>query len=302
MTKKKVIPVMLCALVSVLVVTMSGCTTQNTQSTKLTVFAPMVLTDAFNQTAQAFEANNSGVNVTFNYAGSEILATQLKQGASADVFASADPMDMKLVQDARLMNNSSITTFAENKLAIIVPTGNPANVTSLSDLAKPGVKLDIGNNSTPCGMYTLQMLAKASNNSTYGSSFVKSFQANVVSTETDVNAIVAKVALGQADAGVVTKADVPAAYQSKVETITIPDGVNVLAQYPIGVVSGSQNAQLAQSFINYVTSPAGQAILSSYGFIIPPAQNTTTASGTSATSQSATATSMPSMSSMSSMT
>ena len=290
MTKKKIIPILLCALVSVLVVTMSGCTTQNTPSTKLTVFAPMVLTDAFNQTAQAFEANNSGVNVTFNYAGSEILANQLKQGASADVFASADPMDMKLVQDAGLMNNSSITTFAENKLAIIVPTGNPANITSLSDLAKPGVKLDIGNNSTPCGMYTLQMLTKASNNSTYGSGFVKSFQANVVSTETDVNAIVVKVALGQADAGIVTKADVPVAYQGRVQTITIPDGMNVLAQYPIGVVCGSQNAQLAQSFINYVTSPAGQAILSSYGFIIPPtSQNTTGAASSAMTMQSATA-------------
>jgi molybdate transport system substrate-binding protein len=270
---------------------MSGCTTtQNTQSTKLTVFAPMVLTDAFNQTAQAFEANNSGVNVTFRYAGSEILATQLKQGASADVFASADPMDMKLVQDAGLMNNSSITTFAENKLAIIVPTGNPANITSLADLAKPGVKLDIGNSSTPCGMYTLQMLAKASNNSTYGSSFVKSFQANVVSTETDVNTIVVKIALGQADAGIVTKADVPVAYQGRVQTITIPDGMNVLAQYPIGVVSSSPNAQEAQNFINYVTSPAGQAILSSYGFIIPPtAQNTTAAATSAMTMQSTTA-------------
>ena len=278
-----------------LVVTTCGCTTTNTQSTKLTVFAPMVLTGAFNQTAQAFEANNTGVNVTFNYAGSQILATQLQQGASADVFASADLTHMNSVKNAGLMNNSSITIFAENYLAIIVPTSNPANITSLSDLAKSGVKLDIGNSSTPCGMYTLQMLAKASNNSTYGSGFKNSVLANVVSTETDVNAIVAKVALGQADVGIVTKADVPAAYQSKVQTITIPHSVNVLAQYPIGVVSSSPNAQLAQSFINYVTSPDGQAILQSYGFIIPPtSQNTTTAATTSA-SQSATTASMPSM-------
>ena len=139
------------------------------------------------------------------------------------------------------------------------------------------------------------MLAKASNNSTYGSGFKNSFMANVVSTETDVNAIVAKVALGQADVGIVTKADVPAAYQSKVQVIAIPQSVNVLAQYPIGVVSSSPNAQLAQSFINYVTSADGQAILQSYGFIIPPtSQNTTTAATTSA-SQGATTASMPSM-------
>jgi molybdate transport system substrate-binding protein len=257
---------------------------------KLTVFAPMVLTDAFNQTAQAFEANNSGVNITFNYAGTQVLATQIQQGASADVFASSDLTHMSSVKDAGFMNNSSITIFAENKLAIIVPTGNPANITSLADLAKPGIKLDIANNSTACGMYTLQMLAKASNNSTYGSGFKNSVMANVVSTETDVNAVVAKVALGQADVGIVTKAEVPAGYQSKVQTITIPDSVNVLAKYYIGVLSGSQNAQQAQSFINYVTSPDGQAILLKYGFILPPtAQNATTAAATSAvTSQSAT--------------
>jgi len=286
MTKKKIIPILLCAVLSVLVVTTCGCTTtttQNTHSTKLTVFAAMVLTDAFNQTAQAFEANNSGVNITFNYAGSQVLATQLQQGASADVFASADLAHMNSVQDVGLMNNSSVVIFAMNKLAIIVPTANPANITSLSDLAKSGVKLDIGNSSTPCGMYTMQMLAIASNNSTYGAGFKNSVVANFVSTETDVNAIVAKVALGQADVGIVTKADVPAAYQSKVTTITIPDSVNVLAKYPIGVVNTSSNAQLAQSWINYVTSPAGQAILQRYGFIIPAtSQNTTTVAASSA--------------------
>ena len=291
MTKKKIIPILLCALLSVLVVTTCGCTTTSTQSTKLTVYAAASLTDVFNQTGQAFGANNSGVTVAFNYAGSQVLATQIKQGATADVFASADQKNMKTVQDAGLMNNSSVVVFAENKLAIIVPTANPANVTSLADLAKPGVKLDIENSSVPAGNYSLQMLAKASNNSTYGSGFERSVLANVVSQETNVNDVVTKVALGQADAGLVYKSDVPAAYQSKVQVITIPDSVNVLAHYYIGVVSASSNAQPAQNFINFVTSPGGQAILSSYGFIIPStAQNATTAATTSAmTSQSATA-------------
>ena len=294
MNSKKLVPILLCAVLSVLVVTTCGCTTTTTQSKTLTVYAAASLSGAFNDTAQAFEANNSGVTVSTNYAGSQILATQIKQGATADVFASADQKNMKSVEDAGLMNNSSVVIFAENKLAIVVPTANPANITSLSDLNKTGVKLDIANSSVPVGNYTLQMLSKASNNSTYGSGFKNSVVANVVSTETDVNAIVAKVALGQADVGIVTKADVPAAYQSKVTTITIPDSVNVLAKYPIGVVNTSSNAELAQSFINYVTSPAGQAILLKYDFIIPPtAQNTTTAAATSAvTSQSTTTAAM----------
>jgi molybdate transport system substrate-binding protein len=279
---------------SVLVVTTCGCTTTTTQSKTLTVYAAASLSGAFNDTAQAFEANNSGVTVSTNYAGSQILATQIKQGATADVFASADQKNMKSVEDAGLMNNSSVVIFAENKLAIVVPTANPANITSLSDLNKTGVKLDIANSSVPVGNYTLQMLSKASNNSTYGSGFNTSVLKNVVSEETNVNDVVAKVALGQADAGIVYKSDVPAAYQSKVTTITIPDSVNVLAKYPIGVVNTSSNAELAQSFINYVTSPAGQAILLKYDFIIPPtAQNTTTAAATSAvTSQSTTTAAM----------
>ena len=123
MDNKKLVPMLLCALLSVLVVTTCGCTTtQNTKSTKLTVFAAASLTDAFNQAAQAFEVNNSGVNVAVNYAGSQILATQLQQGAPADVFASADLAHMNSVQDAGLMNNSSVVIFAENKLAIIVLT------------------------------------------------------------------------------------------------------------------------------------------------------------------------------------
>ncbi|HYC20737.1 MAG TPA: molybdate ABC transporter substrate-binding protein [Candidatus Bathyarchaeia archaeon] len=287
MNKKKIIPVLLCALLSVLVVTTCGCTTTSTPSTKLTVFAAASLTGAFNQTAQAFEANNTGVNVTFNYAGSQVLVTQIQQGASADVFASADLTHMNSVKNAGLMNNSSIVVFAYNYLAIIVPTSNPANITSLSDLAKPGVKLDIANSSVPVGNYTLQMLAKASNNSTYGSGFENSVLANRVSEEVNVNDVVTKVALGQADAGIVYKSDVPAAYQSKVTVIQIPHSVNVLATYPIGVVSSSPNAQLAQSFINYVMSPDGQVILQSYGFIPATSMNTTTAATTSAATTSA---------------
>jgi molybdate transport system substrate-binding protein len=269
MKKNKFLVTLLCVTLCALAVFNSGCTTTQTQGNKLTVFAAASLTGAFNETAQAFQDNNSGVTVVFNYAGSNALATQIKQGANADVFASADLKNMQTVQDASLMNNSSVKIFAQNKLAIIVPTANPANVTSLNDLANSGVKLVIANSSVPVGNYTLQMLSKASNNSSYGAGFNTSVLANVVSEETNVNDVVVKVALGQGDAGIVYVSDVPTAYKEKVTMITIPDSVNVIAQYPIGVVAGSQNAQMAQSWINYVTSPAGQAILQKYGFIIP---------------------------------
>jgi molybdate transport system substrate-binding protein len=179
------------------------------------------------------------------------------------------------------MNNSSVNVFAQNKLALIVPKANPANITSLNDLANSGLKLVVANSSVPVGNYSLQMLSKASNNSSYGAGFNTIVLANVVSEETNVNDVVVKVALGQGDAGIVYVSDVPAAYKDKVTVIKIPDSINVIAQYPIGVLSGSQSAQQAQSWINYVTSPAGQAILQKYGFIIPKgSQNATVAAAT----------------------
>jgi len=288
MNKKKLVPALLCAVLCMLAVTACGCTTTETQSKKLTIFAAASLTGAFNETAQAFQANNSGVTIVFNYAGSNALATQIKQGAYVDVFASADLKNMKTVQDAGLMNSSSVKVFAQNKLAIVVPKADPANITSLNDLANSGVKLVVANSSVPVGNYSLQMLSKASNNSSYGVGFNTSVLANVVSEETNVNDVIVKVALGQGDAGIVYISDVPAAYKDKVTIVTIPDSVNVIAQYPIGVLISSQNTQLAQSWINYVTSPGGQVILQKYGFIIPKAsQNATT---TIATTTAATAT------------
>ena len=287
MIKKNVIPVLLCALMCVLVVSMSGCTS-TTSSTTLNVYAAASLDDAFNQTAAAFSANNTGVNFTFNYAGSQVLATQITQGATPDVFASADHAQMQNVQNAGLMNNSSVVPFTQNKLAIIVPKANPKNITSLANLSTPGIKIDIANSSVPVGNYTLQMLALASNNTTYGSSFKSSFMSNVVSEEANVNDVVVKVALGEADAGIVYISQVPAAYQSQVKLISIPDSVNPLAVYYIGVLSAAPHAQQAQSFINYILSPDGQAILKSYGFIALPTSNTTTTAITAVTSQSAT--------------
>jgi molybdate transport system substrate-binding protein len=289
MIKKKIISVLLCALMCVVVVSMSGCTT-TTSSTTLSVYAADSLSTVFNTTGAAYTANNTGTNFTFNYAGSDVLATDILQGATPDVFASANLAQMQNVENAGLMNNSTVVPFIANKLALIVPTANPKNITTLADLATPGIKIDIANSSVPVGNYTLQMLALASNNTTYGSGFAKSFMSNVVSEETQVNDVVVKVATGEADAGIVYISQVPPAYQTQVKLISIPDSVNPLAKYYIGVLSASKNVQQAQNFINYVLSPGGQATLENAGFIALPTSNATTAAAaTSAvTSQSAT--------------
>ncbi len=270
MNQKKWMPVMLCAVVSTFVIASCGCVLPTTTpSNKLTVFAAASLTDAFNEMAQAYEANHTDTNVTFNFDGSQILRTQIEQGANADVFASANTQQMGILQNEGMMNNSSVTIFAQNKLAIAVPTANSANINTLSDLAKPGLKLVIGNKDVPAGVYTQQMLNKTTNVPTYGATFKNNTLGNVVSQEPNVNNVVTKVALGEADAGIVYVSDVPAAYKAQVKLIPIADDINVVAQYPIGILSGSKNVQQAQSWINFVTSPAGQAILLKHGFMLP---------------------------------
>jgi molybdate transport system substrate-binding protein len=164
------------------------------------------------------------------------------------------------------MNNSTIANFANNSLAIIIPASNPANITSVADLAKAGVKVDIGAASVPCGSYTLQVLNKSANATGYGKDFADKVKANVVSTEPDVNSIVSKVALGEADAGFVYVSDVPASMKDKVKTIAIPSDINVIATYPIGVLNQSKDQADANSFVQFVLSPDGKAILNSHGF------------------------------------
>ena len=237
----------------------------------VTVFAAASLTDAFQALGALLEQANPGSTVTFNFGGSPTLRTQLAQGAHADVFASADEPNMQGAQkDGSIGATPSI--FAQNKLTVIVPAANPAGITTLQDLAKPGVKLDLADPNVPVGNYARQAFAKMGQDPSFGSGFVAAVAKNVVSNETDVKQVVAKVQLGEADAGVVYQTDVTAAVRSAVKLIAIPDQFNVIAQYPIAVVKGAPNADGAQAFISFVRSPAGQAVLAKYGFAPPPAQ------------------------------
>lgn len=219
----------------------------------IAVFAAASLTESFKALGAAFERAHPGVTVQFNFAGTPTLVTQIEQGAPADVFASADTANMEKLQgDGFVVGTPAV--FAHNKLEIVVAAGNPKQISSLADLAKPGLIYISEGPTVPAGKYSLQALAKAA------------VSVTPKSLETDVKGVVSKIELGEADAGIVYRTDVKAA-GAKVEGIPIPDVDNVIASYPMAAVKGSSNSAAAAAFIEYVRSSIGQAKLESFGFL-----------------------------------
>lgn len=232
-------------------------------SRQVAVFAASSLTGAFTEMGKAFEAVNPGSKVAFNFAGSQALRTQIEQGAKADVFASADTHNLEPLKKQDLVGDTPI--FARNRLVVIAPKDNPAGIQTLKDLSKAGLKLDLADASVPVGNYTLQVLDKLSADAAFGANFKTQVLARVVSKESEVKQVVSKVALGEVDAGIVYATDAQAALD-KLVTIDIPEPFNVMAVYPLGVVKGGANPALAQKFVDYVLSDAGQTVLKKYGF------------------------------------
>jgi len=230
----------------------------------LTIFAAASLTGAFQEIGKNYETANPGVKVSFNFAGSQILRTQLEQGALADVFASADHMNMDLIISENLVAANNYQDFVSNQLIVILPPGNPAKVQALGDLAKPNLKLVLADASVPAGNYARQVLLNMSKDPMYGADFSVKVLKNVVSNETDVKQVVAKVELGEADAGIVYTSDAIA--DPNLATISIPDKFNVIASYPIAILSSALEPNLAAAFVVYVLSPAGRTILIKWGF------------------------------------
>lgn len=230
----------------------------------LNLFAAASLSGAFGEIAKAFEAVNPGVSVISSFAGSQSLRTQIEQGASADVFASADHKNMDTMVTENLIATGKYQDFANNRLVVVLPPKNPANIQTLQDLARPGIKLDLADASVPVGNYARQALTNLSKDPMYGADYSTKVLASVVSNETDVKQVVSKVDLGEADAGIVYVTDAQAAPDLK--TIAIPDNFNVIAKYPIAVVAKSPHADLATAFVAYVLSPDGQAVLQKWGF------------------------------------
>jgi molybdate transport system substrate-binding protein len=227
---------------------------------RIVVFAASSLTDAFNELERSFEAANAGVDVALSYGGSQVLRLQISEGAPSDVFASADDTHMRELVRAGLAEPSQ--TLAHNELVIVVPPENPAHIAELKDLPR-AERLVIGTASVPVGSYTRELLARAGK--AYGASFEKDVLSHVVSEESNVRLVRAKVELGEADAAIVYRSD--AAASTKVKQVAIPAELNVRASYPIAVLTKAAQPELARRWVSHVLSPAGEAALEERGFL-----------------------------------
>jgi len=232
----------------------------------LTVFAAASLTEPFSRLGRSFEAAHPGTTVRFNFTGSQQLVLQIQEGAEADVFASADERWMQTAKDSGLVEGEPVL-FARNELVVIVPVANPAGIKRLQDLSHSGVKLVIAAEAVPVGHYTREMLAKLSSQPGFGSKYGQQVLANVASYEENVKGVVAKVQLGEADAGVVYRSDATGSVASQLTTLEIPEASNVIASYPIAVVRGADSPELAKAFVDLVESATGQESLKKAGFI-----------------------------------
>ncbi len=233
----------------------------------LNVFAAASLTEPFSEIGKVFEANHPVVTAVFNFGGSQQLAQQINEGAPGDVFASANKTQMDAVVEAGGIVNGTEHIFASNRLVVIYPQNNPAGLKELKDLASPGLKLVLAAEEVPVGKYSLEFLDKATADPAFGTTFKDGVLGNVVSYENNVKVVLTKVALGEADAGIVYISDISAEDASKVGRLDIPDALNVIASYLIAPVRASENPDLVQAFIDLVLSQEGQDILAKYNFI-----------------------------------
>ncbi len=231
----------------------------------LVVFAASSLTDAFEALAQAFEAQNDGITVVLNTAGSSQLAVQINEGAPADVFASANEQQMGQAVLTGRMGGPTVS-FATNELTIIVPADNPASIDSIDDLANPGVRLVLAAPGVPIRDYANQVFEQMAVRPEFGLEFLDKLSANIVSEEDNVRQVAAKVALGEADAGVVYVTDVTPEIADQVNQIDIPEEYHVTASYPVGVVADAPHAERARAFVDFLLSAEGQAVLAQHGF------------------------------------
>ncbi|MBY5161261.1 molybdate ABC transporter substrate-binding protein [Salsipaludibacter albus] len=255
-------PLVVAVLVGALVLTACGDTTSATPTAENTrgdrtprgevlVSAAASLTDAFGAIEDAFEDAHPDVDVVLNLGGSSALREQLLEGAPADVFASADPDTMAEVVDAGLADGP--TTFATNGLVIAVPTGNPGALTGLDDLADDDLLVGLCAPTVPCGMFARRALDMAG------------VVAAVDTEEPDVRALLTKIAAGELDAGITYVTDV-ASSSGSVEAIDLPDGVDVVATYPVATLADAPNPTGASAFVDFVVSDRGRDLLSSAGF------------------------------------
>ncbi|GIE83272.1 molybdate-binding protein [Actinoplanes philippinensis] len=221
----------------------------------ITVFAAASLTESFTTIGKQFEAAHPGTTVTFNFAGSSALATQINEGAPADVFASASPKNLAVVVDAG-NSEGRPTTFVKNQLVIAVAKGNPKGVAGLAGLTEPDVKVALCAEAVPCGAAAKAAIEAAG------------VKVTPVTLEQDVKAALAKVKLGEVDAALVYRTDAKAA-AADVDAVEFPESAKAINDYPIVALKNAKNGAGAQAFIAYVSSPEATKVLTEAGFQAP---------------------------------
>jgi molybdate transport system substrate-binding protein len=221
----------------------------------ITVFAAASLTESFTAIGKQFEAAHPGATVTFNFAGSSALATQINEGAPADVFASASPKNLAVVTDAGNTEGMP-TTFVRNQLVIAVTKGNPKGIAVLADLTKPDLKVALCADAVPCGAAARTAIEAAG------------VKVTPVTLEQDVKAALSKVKLGEVDAALVYRTDAKAA-GADVDAVEFPESAKAINDYPIVALKDAKNAAGAQAFIAYVLSADGARVLIEAGFQAP---------------------------------
>jgi molybdate transport system substrate-binding protein len=257
----------LCAALAVLLPIVGACNSKQ-PPTRLQVVAAASLADSFKEVGSAFEAAHPGVKVDFSFGGSNQLRTQLENAGPGDVFASADRKQMDAAAASKVVDAATIKVFAHNRLALIVPKDNRAGIRTLADLARPGLKIVVGDKSVPVGNYTRLMLEQAAQ-SPLGPSAVRAIEANIVSREENVAAVVAKVALSEADAGFAYASDAAGASGPSLTLIALPPELDHRAEYVVAVTSRASNPGLAASFVAFLLSKDARAILKERGYSGP---------------------------------
>ena len=241
---------------------------KNLRKQELTIYAAASLAEAFTRLGEVFESSHPNVEVVISFAGSQQIAQQLSQGAPGDLFASANAKQMENVISAGRVMSGADQEFIQNQLMVILPGDNPGIIAGVRDLIKPGLRLILADKSTPVGLYSQKMLERANQQIGFGEDYKEKVLGNVVSYEENVRAVLTKITLGEADAGIVYVSDAAGAQGGEdIRMIPIPEEINVTASYYIAPLSDSSEKDLGLDFIALVLSPEGQDILNGYGFM-----------------------------------